>query len=1201
MACVAYVGSCLSLRACLDLVATFGCTAVTLVLQPHAPYSGANNTDIRLPTPAGVTYLELVGNAATVDAGGETRHFHVTQLASLNVTNVTLRSGRADRAEGEANQALLGGSIFLWNARSFHASQVTFDSNRAGPRMELGPTTHPFGGAIGANLGAGSFFGLDDCVFTNNSATGDSDATALVTAGRGGALYLQSTAADPPRCIFVRCNFLDNSAHPGSQQQGGPEAQGGAVQITHTGPMILDFISCTWRGNVAYGTQAATMSGPGAWGGALAINGGPNASFQDCSFASNHAEAGSRSSGAGGAVTIQDRGDSPARVSFTRCAFTYNTATFSSSGVPTYPSRGGAVFVVFFASTQIAIDDCHFANNLADDGQGGALMFASFSFDTPEPGVDGLITLVRSTFERNKASYGGSLWLGEGSAVVENCTLTDNTASSLTGRVSSALPRLAQGGAFSWIATELSVLSRPPYLIINGSHFVGNQAIMGASDTRPIARGGAGYMKATLRSPPVLILDSTFVGNSVSGGTDCLVPDGGGGGALSTNTIGIYLLGTQLIDNMVGGQSLGTALMATGNVSNIRLMDSDDSTCAVVQNHVNGPPLCDTSLNMHDGPGSVGTQIFFSSAQTILNSSCLAISISCAYALDCAQCVANATCGWVPGKEYCTSEAGIGLQECPVGGGAGTPFELPWWAWALIAVSCCAVSCCAAIIRYQQRKRAKKADQLRQVSLYQEATAASNAAAAASAAETEARNAAAAASAAETEAHMEVQRKQGVKTEMLPVIKAATVRIGMLDKHTKKLIKSSIGSGTIIDAGAGKPKNQILTSAHMFVDHRTHLKKRVNKKAVYEDNPTFRQPWWQIAAHADPGPANSTSASSTAASTSASNAAASSSASSWTWTADDAPIIIAIGVYDSSQPDGPSTWKYWAEIVTPLDVLKELTEAPDPPYAKNQLLDLAVLRICGYLDLTSSPPPGTSSAPPPRWLPNAYHGADVEYTSIDKKPASEVSLPRGVCLHPQPDLLEVGGDVVNLFGWYSEQNEVTLFSPHPKMIMAISKGMLTHEVHLASGGSGGPTCDHEGRVVGVNSMSCPASRLFQGESYKAYSRMVSMLKDEHGLDYEKQSAAPAASTSVAGGAAPAVAASSGIAYASLGGRDPQVVPSGFMGLFSRRRLSRDDAAMSHAIEATEPESLRRSSGFVGQRHSGTDFGGVRATLLRVRE
>ena len=36
------------------------------------------------------------------------------------------------------------------------------------------------------------------------------------------------------------------------------------------------------------------------------------------------------------------------------------------------------------------------------------------------------------------------------------------------------------------------------------------------------------------------------------------------------------------------------------------------------------------------------------------------------------------------------------------------------------------------------------------------------------------------------------------------------------------------------------------------------------------------------------------------------------------------------------------------------------------------------------------------------------------------------------------------------------------------------------------------------------------------------SRMVSMLKDEHGLDYVKQSAAPSASTPDAGGAAPTI-------------------------------------------------------------------------------
>ena len=82
--------------------------------------------------------------------------------------------------------------------------------------------------------------------------------------------------------------------------------------------------------------------------------------------------------------------------------------------------------------------------------------------------------------------------------------------------------------------------------------------------------------------------------------------------------------------------------------------------------------------------------------------------------------------------------------------------------------------------------------------------------------------------------------------------------------------------------------------------------------------------------------------------------------------------------------------------------------------------------------------------------------------------------------------------MITVFGWFSPTGtEVTLHTPRPCPIMAISKGLLISEVRLDTAGSGGATCDHRGRLVGVNSLSLSGSR-------NAF-RMVTWLTPAHGL------------------------------------------------------------------------------------------------------
>ena len=113
-----------------------------------------------------------------------------------------------------------------------------------------------------------------------------------------------------------------------------------------------------------------------------------------------------------------------------------------------------------------------------------------------------------------------------------------------------------------------------------------------------------------------------------------------------------------------------------------------------------------------------------------------------------------------------------------------------------------------------------------------------------------------------------------------------------------------LGSGTIVDGGAGSPTNR-LSAAHLFI----------------EPNPNrhdFLDPLWvrrKMPVDID-----------------------------WTSTA---PLILAIGMWEGD--DKPSKWMYWAELVTPLATLQELHETPDG--AMTEGLDLAVLRIRGRLEL----------------------------------------------------------------------------------------------------------------------------------------------------------------------------------------------------------------------------------------------------------
>jgi hypothetical protein len=292
-----------------------------------------------------------------------------------------------------------------------------------------------------------------------------------------------------------------------------------------------------------------------------------------------------------------------------------------------------------------------------------------------------------------------------------------------------------------------------------------------------------------------------------------------------------------------------------------------------------------------------------------------------------------------------------------------------------------------------------------------------------------------------------VQRKLGVHPDFVEGVKRASVRIGLLDRATCRLLE--LGSGTIIDAGAGAPRNQVLTVAHLFVD------------PVEQGHPHYLEPTWTK--HGFPAAID--------------------------WTSDAAPLILAIGMWEAD--DQPSRWMWWAELVTPLATLQEKCQSPHAPHSMTHMLDLAVLRICGRLELT----------------PDVFQGFGMDYSVVAKYPAmaslagASSPLPAGVQLG-DPDALQVNADLITVFGWFSPAGEVTLFAPQAMTLAAKSHGLLHAPVVLLSGGSGGAAVDHLGRLVAVSWRS-GLTELPPKKNCMSYMRMVNWLLPEHGLVFSE--------------------------------------------------------------------------------------------------
>ncbi len=218
---------------------------------------------------------------------------------------------------------------------------------------------------------------ISDCVFVGNRALGLPE-----VGGYGGGMYIG-------RAVVERCVFMDNHA-----DHNGGGANGGSV-----------YRDCIFDGNTA--RLSAGLAG--------------GYELTGCRFTNNHATE------VGGACRPTGFGMSGG-CNIVRCEFSGNSAS----------QRGGGIF--WNTSQSLAIQDCQFSGNYANDG-GGIYMYcaqptwiAGCTFDANDAAGDGgalsvwgavpsSVTLSGCTLIGNAAPLGGGIWVREIPIEIENTIL----------------------------------------------------------------------------------------------------------------------------------------------------------------------------------------------------------------------------------------------------------------------------------------------------------------------------------------------------------------------------------------------------------------------------------------------------------------------------------------------------------------------------------------------------------------------------------------------------------------------------------------------------------------------------------------------------------------------------------------------------------------------------------------------------------
>ena len=151
-------------------------------------------------------------------------------------------------------------------------------------------------------------------------------------------------------------------------------------------------------------------------------------------------------------------------------------------------------------------------------------------------------------------------------------------------------------------------------------------------------------------------------------------------------------------------------------------------------------------------------------------------------------------------------------------------------------------------------------------------------------------------------------------------------------------------------------------------------------------------------------------------------------------------MVLAIGVYDADAL--PSRWSYWAELQTPLEILKERDE-------KRRLLDLAILRIRGTLVLQPAVFTGTSTR------------YQVQREGDEAPPQFSDTLRLG-----RPADVTSGSPLIVL-GWPSPDGQTSIFVDSTHECLAREGTIIRTRAFIHAGSSGGPALNSSLQVVGV--------------------------------------------------------------------------------------------------------------------------------------
>ena len=282
------------------------------------------------------------------------------------------------------NTALVGGAIYAYSGATIYIENCVFDSNKATDKMTISSTDYYGGGVLYA---AGCNVTIKDSKFINNEAI-----------LRGGVIVTDATST----LNCYNSYFEGNKANKVGTS--GVEGVGGVGSHQNLWEKKINYYNCDFYNNYARSQGGSVV----------------NATVYNCYFESN-----SSGYNGGAASTINAYNskfvNNTAYNSGAALITSYNVDGCYFEGNKTQLSQGGAINIVQ------TLTNSTFVGN-SSPTEGGAVSWNGGWFES--------LLIKNCCFEKNFAQQGGAIYItGTKKASIENCTITNNVASSLGGGV----------------------------------------------------------------------------------------------------------------------------------------------------------------------------------------------------------------------------------------------------------------------------------------------------------------------------------------------------------------------------------------------------------------------------------------------------------------------------------------------------------------------------------------------------------------------------------------------------------------------------------------------------------------------------------------------------------------------------------------------------------------------------------------------